>query len=89
MLIDDFLSMWVTEFAVHHFDLIFELENRPPPSEDVVRSLVVTLQTLTGTTNIQEWDDLLFIRKATGREPLNSDDIQKLGIIKDRFPAFG
>jgi hypothetical protein len=89
MLIDDFLSMWVIEFGVHHFDLIFELDNRLSPSKDVVRFLVSTLQTLTGTTEIQGWDDLSFIRKATGREPLNSDDLQKLGKNKDRFPAFG
>lgn len=89
MLINDFLSTWVTEFAVHHFDLIFELDDQLPPSGDVVRSLVVTLQTLTGTTNVEGWDQLSFIRKATGREPLSPDDFQRLVVNKDRFPAFG
>jgi uncharacterized protein (TIGR03083 family) len=89
MLIDDFLSMWVTEFAVHHFDLIYELENRPPPNEEVIRFLVVILQTLTGVTKLHEWDDLSFVRKATGREALTTDEISKLGDVQHRFPALG
>ncbi len=89
MMIDDFLSMWITEFAVHHFDLIYDLDDRPTPSEEVVRFLVATLQTLTGVTDLDRWDELSFIRKATGREALNSDDLEKLGEKKRRFPAFG
>lgn len=88
MLIDDFLSMWITEFAVHHFDLICDLDDRPRPSEEVVRFLVATLQTLTEVTDLEGWDELSFIRKATGREALNSDDLQRLGEKKRRFPAF-
>jgi len=89
MLIDDFLSMWTTEFAVHHFDLIYDLEDRPPPSEEVVRFLVGTLETLTETTKPQGWDDHSFIRRATGREALTTDDLQLLGQHKHRFPALG
>jgi uncharacterized protein (TIGR03083 family) len=89
MMIDDFLSMWIVEFAVHHFDLVRDIENQRAPSEEVIDLLIATLQTLTGVNDLNGWDELTFIRKATGRETLNRDDLEKLGDKKRRFPAFG
>lgn len=86
---DHFLSTWNTEFAVHHFDLVENLERGLSPSEEVMRSLVTTLDALTESTRLERWDDLSFIRKSTGRERLNLDERRELGELSSLFPAFG
>lgn len=47
MVTNDFLSTWSTEFAIHHFDLIENLERDSSTSEVVKRSLVTSLDALT------------------------------------------
>lgn len=89
MTTEDFLSMWITEFAVHHFDLVSELDEQPAPDEDVVRFLVDTLYVMTGRTRLPHWDDLSFLRKATGRDDLSAEELRELGENAGRYPAFG
>lgn len=89
MATDHFLSMWMTEFAVHHFDLIENLERELPPSKEVMGSLLTTLDAVTESTRLERWDDRSFIRKSTGREPLDFDERQELREHSSLFPALG
>ena len=89
MLVDEFISMWITELAIHHLDLIPYLESRPGPSRMVLQLVVDTLKTLTGSTDLEGWDELTFIQKVAGREALTDSERNRLGEREGRFPAFG
>jgi uncharacterized protein (TIGR03083 family) len=89
MLVDDFLSMWVTELVIHHLDLILHLENRPRPSKMALQLVVATLQSLSGSADLEGWDEITFIRKVTGREALSNGELHRLGERQGRFPALG
>ncbi len=89
MSVDDFLTMWVTEFGLHHLDLIRHLDHQPRPSDDVLHVVVSTLQKLTKSTDLEDWDELTFVRKAAGREALSATDLERLGERGSRFPALG
>lgn len=89
MTIDDFLATWVVEFTVHHLDLVRYLDAQPSPDPGALRFTVVSLEALTATRQPRDWNDHTFLRKATGREALDSADLRQLGDHADRFPAFG
>jgi hypothetical protein len=85
---EDLLGMWTTEFAVHHLDLIAHLPAEGP-TDTAVEITVKTLDgLLTGRGAVRPggWDDLTYVRKATGRLPLEAKEKATLaGVI----PVFG
>jgi len=89
MLVDELLSMWITEFAIHHLDLIRHLKNRQGPSKELLKLVVDSLQTLTGSSDLEGWDEHTFIQKVTGRDAITDAERNRLGERQSRFPAFG
>jgi uncharacterized protein (TIGR03083 family) len=84
----DFVATLVVEATVHHLDLTAHLRDKPPP---VPQALAVTTATLDGLLDgprPDAWDDLAYIRKATGRAALADDDRAALGDAANRLPLF-
>jgi hypothetical protein len=86
---DDLLAMWTVEFALHHLDLITELPGRPGPLAEAIGVATRTLNGLLGHEPPPWWDDLAYVRKGTGREPLDAADTELLGPLAAGYPAFG
>ena len=87
--IDDLLTMFSVEFAVHHLDLLVAVPDRPGPEPGALELAVSTLDGLLGPRHPTSWDQLTYVRKATGRQRLDAADIAELGTDSSRYPAFG
>lgn len=89
MTTDEFVSVWVVEFTVHHLDLLRHLNVQIRPDDEVIQHVVHALEVMTATRRPRNWDNLTFLAKATGREPLETNERALLGDTHRRFPAFG
>jgi hypothetical protein len=85
----DFLATWVVEAAVHHLDLTLELPDAPPPLPASLQVTRETLDALLGEPVPDEWDDITYALKGTGRLPLTGEEARALGPLAQRFPLFG
>jgi hypothetical protein len=86
---EDFVTMWAVEFCVHHLDLLVGVPGRPGPRPGAVEVALNTVDGLLGRQRPARWDDLTYLRKATGRQPLDDADRQELGADVARYPVFG
>ncbi|MFG2298353.1 maleylpyruvate isomerase N-terminal domain-containing protein [Streptomyces sp. NPDC048603] len=91
MLLSEFLLTRVVEVAVHGLDLADALGRKPwltPAAGDVVTELLLGTEHAVATDELG-WSRTRFLRKATGREPLNeveAVEVEQLGI---RWLALG
>ena len=91
MTAEDILTMWTVEWAVHTLDLTAYLPgDRLGPTADALALTVRTLDELTGgATRPAAWDTATYIRKGTGRLPLEAAERDALGARSAAFPALG
>ena len=81
----DLLSTLVVESAVHHLDLVRDLE-RPGPGPGPLAEVRRVLTGVLGSPLPEEWDDATAARRATGREPLSEADRARLGAAAQALP---
>nr|WP_281372061.1 maleylpyruvate isomerase N-terminal domain-containing protein [Modestobacter versicolor] len=86
--VGDLLSTLVVEAAVHHLDLVRELD-RPGPSAEPLAEVRRVLEGLLGGSLPDRWDDVTAALRGTGRERLTASDRLELGPGASRFPLFG
>lgn len=85
MLLSQFLVTRVVEVAVHGLDLAEALGREPwltPQAAEVVLELLLGPDQMTASLEL-EWDQPKFLRKVTGREPLDAAEtaqVERLGI---------
>ncbi|WP_432888627.1 maleylpyruvate isomerase N-terminal domain-containing protein [Kribbella sp. CA-245084] len=87
----DFVATLVLEATVHHLDLTVGLPDAPEPDP---HGLQVTARTLDGlfgpdAWDVIGWDTTTYVLKATGRLPLDEDDLEMLGPHASRLPLLG
>ncbi|KWV34485.1 maleylpyruvate isomerase N-terminal domain-containing protein [Micromonospora rifamycinica] len=89
--VSDFLATLTTEAIVHHLDLVPHLPDAPPPGPSAVQVAVATMNGLLSDDAVRpaDWDDLTYLLKATGREPLTDRDRVALGEAAGWFPLLG
>ena len=82
--------MWAVEFCVHHLDLLVGVPDRPGPRPAAFQLALSTIDGLLGELQRPaSWDELTYLRKATGREPLDDADRDHLGKDVAKYPVFG
>jgi hypothetical protein len=86
--VDDLLSTLVVEAAVHHLDLVRDLQ-RPGPSDGTLAEVRRVLEGLLEGPLPDRWDDATAALRGTGRERLTAADRLELGPGAARFPLFG
>ncbi|MFF4309666.1 maleylpyruvate isomerase N-terminal domain-containing protein [Streptomyces sp. NPDC001507] len=85
MLLSQFLVTRVVEVAIHGLDLAEALRREPwltPQAADAVLNLLLGPDQMTATLELG-WDQSKFLRKVTGREPLDAAEtaqVEQLGI---------
>jgi uncharacterized protein (TIGR03083 family) len=87
--VGDFLAMWTVEFTVHHLDLLVGLPGLPAPAPEAIELVAVTLDGLLEAQRPAWWDTETYVRKGTGRKPLDDAERSRLAQLADRYPAFG
>lgn len=87
--VTDLLGMWTTEFAVHHLDLLAEVDDRPGPSDEALEVAAATLDGLLDAPRPAWWDLSTYVLKATGRAALLPEERSRLGSPAASYPAFG
>lgn len=85
----DLLVMWTTEFAVHHLDLLAQIDNCPGPTDDALEVAAATLDGLIQAPRPTWWDLPTYVLKATGRTALLSNEKSSLGPSATGYPALG
>jgi hypothetical protein len=87
----DFAATLVVEATVHHLDLIVELPDAPEPDPEGLQVTARTLDGLFGPEawDVIGWDTTTYVLKATGRVPLDEDDLDMLGPSAVRLPLLG
>ncbi|MEV0285376.1 MULTISPECIES: maleylpyruvate isomerase N-terminal domain-containing protein [unclassified Kribbella] len=87
----DFVATLVLEATVHHLDLIVDLPDAPEPDAEGLQVTARTLDGLFGPEawDVINWDTTTYVLKATGREPLDDDDLEMLGPHAARLPLLG
>lgn len=76
------------EAAVHHLDLVANLD-APGPSAETLGLVRMTLDGLLGEPEPVGWDNATYALAATGRRPLTPAERSALGPLADRFPLTG
>jgi uncharacterized protein (TIGR03083 family) len=84
----DFVATLVVEAAIHHLDLVKNLEERRGPAPSALSVTTATLDGLMAHARPAHWDDTTYLLKATGREPLNDPDRIALGGAANEIPVF-
>jgi hypothetical protein len=82
---DDFLATLVVEAAIHHLDLIVELDDPGPPGSGLV-VVRTTLDGLLGRTTPTDWSTAEWALVATGRVAPTDQHRAVLGADIDRLP---
>ena len=84
----DFVATLVLEATVHHLDLIVGLPGAPEPDPEGLQVAARTLDGLFGPQawDVIAWDTTTYVLKATGRLPLDENDLTMLGPHAHRFP---
>lgn len=87
----DFVATLVLEATVHQLDLTLDLPDAPEPDPEGLRVTARTLDGLFGPEawDVIGWDTTTYVLKATGRLPLDEDDLDMLGPYADRLPLLG
>jgi len=87
----DFVATLVLEATVRHLDLIVGLPDAPEPDPEALQVTARTLDALFGPEvwDVIDWDTTTYVLKATGRVPLDQDDLDMLGPNADRLPFLG
>ena len=87
----DFVATLVLEATVHHLDLIVGLPDAPEPDPEGLQVTARTLDGLFGPDawDVIAWDTTTYILKATGRLPLDENDLTMLGPHTHRLPLLG
>jgi len=87
----DFVATLVLEATVHHLDLTVGLPDAPEPDPEALQVTARTLDGLFGPEawDVIGWDTTTYVLKATGRLPLDEDDLDMLGPLADRLPLLG
>lgn len=87
----DFVATLVLEATIHHLDLTVGFPDAPEPDSEALQVTARTLDGLFGPEawDVIAWDTTTYILKATGRVPLNDDDLDMLGSHVDRLPLLG
>jgi uncharacterized protein (TIGR03083 family) len=87
----DFVATLVLEATVHHLDLTVGLPDAPEPDAEALQVTARTLDGLFGPEawDVISWDTTTYVLKATGRLPLDEDDLDMLGPYADRLPLLG
>ena len=80
----DFVATLVVEATIHHLDLVDD----PPPPAPALAVTTSTLDGLLGASRPAAWDDVTYLKKATGRDPLTEEDRAALGATADVLPVF-
>ncbi|HEX2057110.1 MAG TPA: maleylpyruvate isomerase family mycothiol-dependent enzyme [Actinomycetota bacterium] len=75
----DFIATLVVEATIHHVDLVATLRDKPPPPVPAIALTTKTLDGLLASPRPSEWDDLTYLRKATGRETLTEAERRTFG----------
>jgi hypothetical protein len=81
------LSTLVVEAAVHHLDLEPVLPD--PPHPQVLAEARRVLDALLGSPAPATWDDVRYLRLATGRSTPGHAEVVELRERADRLPLFG
>lgn len=88
MRLDEFVETRVLEIAVHGLDLARAI-GRPPwisqRAADMTRHILLGLLRAEPPRSLG-WDEVTFIEKATGRQPLSPPEREALGERAERFP---
>ena len=87
--VDDFLAMWVVEFALHHLDLLVAVPDRPGPPDDALELAATTLDAVIGGERPAFWDRSTYVLKGSGRATLTAEEGELLGPAAHGYPAFG
>jgi uncharacterized protein (TIGR03083 family) len=87
----DFVATLVREATVHHLDLTVGRPDAPEPEPDALQVTARTLDGLFGPDawDVIGWDTTTYVLKATGRLPLDDDDLDMLGPHAGRLPLLG
>lgn len=87
----DLVATLVLEATVHHLDLTVGLPDAPEPDPEALQVTARTLDGLFGPEawDVIGWDTTTYVLKATGRLPLDEDDVDMLGPHADRLPLLG
>jgi uncharacterized protein (TIGR03083 family) len=87
----DFVATLVLEATVHHLDLTVGLPDAPEPDPEGLQVTARTLDGLFGPDawDVIGWDTTTYVLKATGRLPLDEDDLEMLGPTATRLPLLG
>lgn len=87
----DFVATLVLEATVHHLDLIVGLPGAPEPDPEGLQVAARTLDGLFGPEawDVIAWDTTTYVLKATGRLPLDENDLTMLGPHAHRLPLLG
>ncbi|MFF6772034.1 maleylpyruvate isomerase N-terminal domain-containing protein [Streptomyces sp. NPDC012637] len=91
MLLSEFLLTRVVEVAVHGLDLADALGREPwltSSAADAVTELLLGTEHGTATDQLG-WNRTRFLRKATGREPLNAEEAAQVEQLGIRWLALG
>ncbi|MFC9588046.1 maleylpyruvate isomerase N-terminal domain-containing protein [Streptomyces yangpuensis] len=91
MLLSEFLLTRVVEVAVHGLDLADALGRKPwltPAAGDAVTELLLGTEHATAVDELG-WSRTHFLRKATGREPLNEAEAVQVARLGIRWLALG
>lgn len=84
----DFIATLVVEATVHHLDLEPGHKDTKQPAPPAVSITRQTVDGLLGAAPPDEWDDITYILKVTGRDPLTEDEDTAMGDIRGKLPVF-
>jgi hypothetical protein len=84
----DFVDTLVLEAAVHHLDLVLELD-APGPAPEALTLTRGVLEELYGGPLPTVWEDVECVLKATGRLGLDDKDLAALAAGARRLPLLG
>lgn len=89
--VQDFVATLIVEATVHHLDLVVDLPDAPEPDYEALQVTARTLDGLFGPEawDVIAWDTTTYVLKATGRLPLDDDDLDLLGTHASRLPLIG
>jgi uncharacterized protein (TIGR03083 family) len=87
----DFVATLVLEATVHQLDLTVGLPDAPEPDPEGLQVTARTLDGLFGPDawDVIGWDTTTYVLKATGRLPLDENDLDMLGPHATRLPLLG
>jgi hypothetical protein len=85
----DFIGTLAVEATVHYLDMTVELPATAPPDPISLGLVRRVLDGLLGEAPPDDWGDLTYVLKGTGRLALTDTERARLGPAADRFPLFG